>query len=180
MEFFPVTNTRGEEFLRSVIDEQGVKTAQEANFRLRDLTARAIALEIQNGRGLDGAVLMDFRLLPNRLEHDPDLRFDVERRVSRLPFLERPLHVAPLAHHCMGGVIVDEFGQTSLPGLFAAGEICAGTHGANRHAGNALTDAIVFGRRAGLTAVSWARSEWGAMPQAAELSATIESWCWIP
>ena len=69
----------------------------------------------------------------------------------------RPLRVAPMAHHVMGGVSIDPWGATSVPGLFAAGEVVGGLHGANRLGGNALTEALVFGARAGERAASWAR-----------------------
>jgi len=68
----------------------------------------------------------------------------------------RPLRVAPMAHHTMGGVVIDGRGATSVPGLFAAGEVAGGLHGANRMGGNALTETLVFGKRAGEAAAEWA------------------------
>jgi succinate dehydrogenase/fumarate reductase flavoprotein subunit len=67
----------------------------------------------------------------------------------------RPVRIAPLAHHVMGGVRIDANGQTSVPGLFAAGEVTGGLHGANRMGGNALTETVVFGARAGDAASKW-------------------------
>ncbi|MFN8483549.1 MAG: FAD-dependent oxidoreductase [Anaerolineae bacterium] len=61
----------------------------------------------------------------------------------------RPARVAPIAHHCMGGVAIDAHARTSLARLFAAGEVAAGVHGANRHGSNSLTDCLVFGCHAG-------------------------------
>ena len=61
-----------------------------------------------------------------------------------------------MAHHTMGGVCIDVDGMTSLPGLFAAGEVTGGLHGANRMGGNALTETLVFGARAGEAAANWA------------------------
>ena len=63
-----------------------------------------------------------------------------------------------MAHHVMGGVVADENGATAVPGLFAAGEVTGGLHGANRMGGNALTDTLVFGSRAGLAAVRRAQA----------------------
>jgi succinate dehydrogenase/fumarate reductase flavoprotein subunit len=68
----------------------------------------------------------------------------------------RPLRVSPMAHHTMGGVCIDSCGATSVPGLFAAGEVTGGLHGANRMGGNALTETLVFGKRAGEAAAEWA------------------------
>jgi succinate dehydrogenase/fumarate reductase flavoprotein subunit len=65
-----------------------------------------------------------------------------------------PVEVAPIAHYHMGGVIADAQMQTELPGLFAAGEVVGGTNGANRLSGNAITEALVFGRRAGRSAAA--------------------------
>ena len=62
-----------------------------------------------------------------------------------------------MAHHTMGGVCIDAEGMTSLPGLFAAGEVMGGLHGANRMGGNALTETLVFGARAGEAAAIWAK-----------------------
>jgi succinate dehydrogenase/fumarate reductase flavoprotein subunit len=70
----------------------------------------------------------------------------------------RPVRVAPLAHHVMGGVRIDSSGATSVTGLFAAGEVTGGLHGANRLGGNALTETLVFGARAGKAAAKWAKN----------------------
>jgi aspartate oxidase len=74
---------------------------------------------------------------------------------ERYGALRRPVGVAPLAHHFMGGVKIDACGRTSVPGLFAAGEVCGGLHGANRMGGNALAETLVFGARAGNAAAEW-------------------------
>ncbi len=68
-----------------------------------------------------------------------------------------PVEVAPIAHYHMGGVIADERMRTELPGLLVAGEAVGGANGANRLSGNAITEALVFGRRAGLTAAERAK-----------------------
>jgi len=71
---------------------------------------------------------------------------------------DKPLRIAPMAHHVMGGIRIDTQGFTSVPGLFAAGETTGGVHGANRMGGNALTETMVFGKRAGDAAARWAVS----------------------
>jgi succinate dehydrogenase/fumarate reductase flavoprotein subunit len=73
----------------------------------------------------------------------------------------RPVRIAPVAHHEMGGVCIAASGATSVPGLFAAGEVCGGVHGANRMGGNALTETLVFGKRAGEAAAFWAQDAQG-------------------
>ncbi len=78
---------------------------------------------------------------------------------SRFPFRERPFLVSPAGHFFMGGVEIDEKGGTGLPGLFAAGEVAWGIHGANRLGGNALTECAVFGTIAGRSAAEYARSK---------------------
>jgi succinate dehydrogenase/fumarate reductase flavoprotein subunit len=69
----------------------------------------------------------------------------------------RPVRIAPAAHHTMGGIRIDRVGATSVPGLFAAGEVTGGLHGANRMGGNALSETLVFGARAGSSAAEWAQ-----------------------
>jgi succinate dehydrogenase / fumarate reductase flavoprotein subunit len=73
-----------------------------------------------------------------------------------------PMEVGPTCHYQMGGVRVDaETTQTTVPGLFAAGEVAAGLHGANRLGGNSLSDLVVFGRRSGLYAAEYAKAHPG-------------------
>src|SRR5437879_13776006 len=68
------------------------------------------------------------------------------------------MEVGPTTHYMMGGILVDGDSQMStVPGLFAAGEAAAGLHGANRLGGNSLSDLLVFGRRAGLSAAQHAK-----------------------
>ncbi len=76
---------------------------------------------------------------------------------SKFPFKDRPFLVSPAVHFCMGGVEIDERGRTALYGLYAAGEVVWGVHGANRLGGNALTECAVFGTLAGQSAANDAR-----------------------
>jgi L-aspartate oxidase len=115
----------------------------------RDIVARAIQIERRAGRG----AFLDARAAVG--DHFPQafpFVFETCRAAGLDPRLQ-PIPVLPAAHYHMGGVGADADGQTSLPGLFAAGECAAnGVHGANRLASNSLLEAAVFGRRAGLAA----------------------------
>jgi succinate dehydrogenase/fumarate reductase flavoprotein subunit len=86
-------------------------------------------------------------------------------RKSRFRFRERPFLVAPAVHFCMGGVEIDPEGRTALSGLFAAGEVTWGVHGANRLGGNALTECVVFGEAAGRSAAGYVEAA-GPVPPA--------------
>jgi len=125
--------------------------------RSRDLLSRAMMLEIMKGGGVEGAVLVDGRDVVKRSK--PGTFFGMgsyEFFVNKLQAHERPFRVAPLSHHTMGGVVANTWGETNVEGLFAAGEVVGGVHGANRHGGNALTDVTVFGARAAAKAAEYA------------------------
>jgi fumarate reductase (CoM/CoB) subunit A len=126
---------------------------QRMELSTRDVVSRAAETEIQEGRGTDhGGVWLDISHLP---------AYEIEERLPTMleQFLKfgvdirkQPMEVAPTAHHIMGGLRIDTECRTTLPGLFACGEVAGGVHGANRLGGNALADTQVFGRRAGLSA----------------------------
>jgi fumarate reductase (CoM/CoB) subunit A len=126
----------------------------------RDVVARAIATEVQSGRGTkNGGVFLDVTHLPKeQIESrlpvmlEQFLKFGVDIRTQ-------PMEVAPTAHHIMGGLRITPDCRTTLPGLFACGEVSGGVHGANRLGGNALAETQVFGRRAGETAGRTGRRE---------------------
>ncbi len=126
----------------------------------RDVISRAEQTEIDEGHGVDGNVLLDLR----HLGADKILeRLHGTRELSMVfagvdPIYE-PIPVRPGAHYHMGGVDTDVWGQTSMTGLYAAGECaCVSVHGANRLGGNALMETITFGKRAGAHAADWALS----------------------
>ena len=136
-------NTEGERFMKKY-------DPARMELSTRDVVARAIATEILQGRGTaHGGVYLDVThlsreqietRLPVMLEQF--LKFGVDIRTT-------PMEVAPTAHHIMGGLRITAGGQTTLPGLYACGEVAGGVHGANRLGGNALADTQVFGKRAG-------------------------------
>lgn len=124
----------------------------------RDVVVRAEYTEIVAGRGTpDGAVLLDCRPIGRTVlaERFGDL---VDRaRLVGVDLATAPVPVAPAAHIGIGGIVVDEHGETELPGLFAAGEDAGGTHGASWTGGNGIAESLVFGRRAGRRAAIRAR-----------------------
>ena len=136
-------NSLGERFMKQYDPKQ-------LELSTRDVVSRAIATEIQAGRGTkNGGVYLDVThlsaeqietRLPVMLEQF--LKFGVDIR-------NQPMEVAPTAHHIMGGLRITSECRTTIPGLFACGEVAGGVHGANRLGGNALADTQVFGKRAG-------------------------------
>jgi succinate dehydrogenase/fumarate reductase flavoprotein subunit len=118
----------------------------------RDRLTRAVMREILEGRGIMGGVILDLSTVPE--EELTPLR-------HLLPAASTPggeeLIVSPTAHFCMGGISIDENAETIMPGLFAAGEVCAGVHGANRLGGNALSEVFAMGGVAGERAAQKAR-----------------------
>jgi len=102
----------------------------------------------------NGDIYFDLRQVPEEKWNVYPLNF---LKRSKFPFRDRPFLVAPGVHFCMGGLEIDENGRTALPGLFAAGEVVWGVHGANRLGGNALTECAVFGMLAGQSASEFAR-----------------------
>jgi succinate dehydrogenase / fumarate reductase flavoprotein subunit len=124
----------------------------------RDVISRAEQTEIDEGRGIDGNVLLDLRHLgaDRILERLPGTR-ELSMVFAGIDPIDTPIPVRPGAHYHMGGVDTDVWGQTTLEGLYAAGEVaCVSVHGANRLGGNALMETITFGRRAGRHAAEWA------------------------
>jgi fumarate reductase (CoM/CoB) subunit A len=116
----------------------------------RDIVARAIATEIAQGRGTpNGGVWLDVTHLP-RAQIESRLPVMLEQFLKfGVDIREQPMEVAPTAHHIMGGLRITPECRTTLPGLFACGEVAGGVHGANRLGGNALAESQVFGKRAG-------------------------------
>ncbi|HZK30490.1 MAG TPA: fumarate reductase (CoM/CoB) subunit TfrA [Methanoregula sp.] len=116
----------------------------------RDVVARAIATEIQSGRGTkNGGVYLDVTHLP-RTQIETRLPVMLEQFLKfGVDIRDQPMEVAPTAHHIMGGLRITAECRTTIPGLFACGEVAGGVHGANRLGGNALAETQVFGKRAG-------------------------------
>jgi succinate dehydrogenase flavoprotein subunit len=144
-------NSDGDRFLRNY-----APNAME--LASRDVISRAEQTEIDEGRGVDGNVLLDLRHLgaDKILERLHGTR-ELSMVFAGIDPIYDPIPVRPGSHYHMGGVDTDVWGQTSLEGLYAAGECaCVSVHGANRLGGNALMETITFGKRSGAHAAEWA------------------------
>ena len=160
-----LTNKDGERFMKRYDPEK-------MDLSTRDVVARAIYTEVKEGRGTEhGGAYLDIsqkpadyviRKLPSMYHQFKDLA-DVD-------ITKGPMEVGPTCHYMMGGIRVDaETAESTLPGLFAAGEAAAGLHGANRLGGNSLSDLLVFGRRAGLAAAQAAKRASAPPPDSSQI-----------
>lgn len=126
----------------------------------RDMVARSIYTEVKEGRGSPhGGVFLDISHLPaERVKKKLPSMYHQFKDLADVDITREPMEVGPTAHYMMGGVRVDaETGASTIPGLFACGEVTGGMHGANRLGGNSLSDLVVFGRRAGMGATEYAK-----------------------
>ncbi|HKU37087.1 MAG TPA: FAD-binding protein, partial [Polyangiales bacterium] len=136
----------------------------------RDHVARCIMREVRAGRGSPhGGVFLDIAWIKEKLPNAPEhikkklpSMYHQFKQLANVDITVEPMEVGPTTHYIMGGVRVDGDTQmANVPGLFAAGEVAAGLHGANRLGGNSLSDLLVFGRRAGRYAAKFARENPG-------------------
>jgi succinate dehydrogenase / fumarate reductase, flavoprotein subunit len=149
-----LTNVNGERFMEKYDPKRKELSA-------RDVVARSIYNEIKEGRGTpNGAVYLDITAkggdyIKKKL---PSMYYQF-LEFANVDISKQKMEVAPTVHYHMGGVRVNpETAATSVPGLYAAGEVASGLHGANRLGGNSLSDILVFGRRAGIAAVEYVKS----------------------
>jgi succinate dehydrogenase / fumarate reductase, flavoprotein subunit len=158
-------NSEGERFLKNY-----APNAME--LASRDVISRAEQIEIDEGRGVDGNVLLDLRHLgaDKIIERLHGTR-ELSMVFAGVDPIHEPIPVRPGSHYHMGGVDTDLAGKTALEGLYAAGECaCVSVHGANRLGGNALMETITFGRRAGRAAADWALANTVVAPPEAALA----------
>ena len=146
---------------------QGDKNAKRPPELLtRDHVARCIMREVKAGRGSPhGGVFLDIAWIKKKLSNAEEhikrklpSMYHQFKELGDIDITKEPMEVGPTTHYIMGGIRVDSDTQmSSIPGLFAAGECAAGINGANRLGGNSLSDLLVFGKRAGEYAASFAR-----------------------
>jgi succinate dehydrogenase / fumarate reductase flavoprotein subunit len=126
----------------------------------RDVVARSIYTEVKEGRGTEhGGAYLDISHKPAEyVKKKLPSMYHQFKELADVDITKGPMEVGPTCHYMMGGIRVDaETAESTVPGLFAAGEAAAGLHGANRLGGNSLSDLLVFGRRAGLAAAQHAK-----------------------
>jgi succinate dehydrogenase / fumarate reductase flavoprotein subunit len=144
----------------------------------RDIVARAIQTEIDNGRGFENQyVHLDLRHLGKEKidKRLPSIR-DICINFGGFSPITHPIPIQPAQHYSMGGIDVDETCASPVPGFFAAGECaCVSVHGANRLGGNSLLDALVFGNIVGKTASDYVKgSQEAADSESAILEASLK------
>ncbi|MBM4248178.1 MAG: FAD-dependent oxidoreductase [Euryarchaeota archaeon] len=155
-----IVNGKGERFMSRY-------AAGKMELAPRDVVARAIQTEIEEGRGVKGRPYVDLDLrhlgCAKIQERLPQIR-ELGINFAAVDCLTQPLPIRPTAHYSMGGVPTDVNGASTLKGLFAAGECsCISVHGANRLGGNSLLETVVFGRRAGMAAAAFVKGT--ALPE---------------
>ena len=144
-------NSRGERFMQ-------VSAPHAMELASRDVVSRAAQTEINEGRGVDGCVLLDVRHLgaAKIMERLPQIR-ELALEFAGVDMITDPVPILPGMHYEMGGIRTDVHGVTAVPGLFAAGECaCVSVHGGNRLGANSLLETVVFGKRAGESAAEYA------------------------
>src|SRR3954452_16330928 len=146
-------NAKGERFMERY-------APNKMELASRDVVSRAEQTEIEEGRGFaDGTVALDVTVVPRKRIHEALREIVlVGRDFAGVDIMREPIHIKPGNHYMMGGVKTDVQGRTTLPGLYAAGEVaCVSVHGGNRLGANSLLDTLIFGRRSGEDAASLAK-----------------------
>ena len=162
-------NAEGERFLKKY-------APQKLELAARDVVSRAEQTEIDEGRGVDGCVLLDLRHLGEAKirERLPQIR-ELALDIANTDVIEEPVRVRPGMHYQMGGIKTDISGATPLPGLYASGECaCVSVHGANRLGGNSLLETVVFGRRSGRAAAEYAREQQPPAPSEGSVQRDVQ------
>jgi succinate dehydrogenase / fumarate reductase flavoprotein subunit len=158
---FAETEDEAERWVQAVIAGKRPDARRPPELLTRDVVARAIRREIREGRGTPhGGVYLDIasRRSPDEIRKKLPSMYQQFKELADVDITKQPMEVGPTCHYMMGGVRVDpETQESTLAGLFAAGEVGGGLHGANRLGGNSLSDLLVFGRRAGRFAAERAK-----------------------
>jgi succinate dehydrogenase / fumarate reductase flavoprotein subunit len=158
-------NAQGERFMEKY-------APNKMELASRDVVSRSEQTEINEGRGFpDGTVALDITKVPRKrtLEALREI-VNIGRDFAGVDITREPIHIKPGCHYIMGGVKTDVWGETSISGLYAAGEVaCVSVHGGNRLGANSLLDTLIFGRRSGEHAARRARGMGMPAPTRASL-----------
>lgn len=153
-----IVNKKGED----VIKKYGI-TVKPVAIRARDMLSRAFAIEIVSGNAVDDCLLLD---ITNIKEADLEASILAKTMIGilRQHFScdTKPIKISPISHFSQGGIVINEFCQTDIKGIFACGEATTGVHGANRMGGNALVEILVFGEIAGRSAAEYTQNSTSA------------------
>jgi succinate dehydrogenase / fumarate reductase flavoprotein subunit len=157
---FAETEEEASRWVQSVVAGQRPEARRPPELLTRDVVSRAIRNEIREGRASPhGGVYLDIasRRSPEEIKKKLPSMYHQFKELADVDITAQPMEVGPTCHYMMGGVRVDpETQESTVPGLFAAGEVAGGMHGANRLGGNSLSDLLVFGKRAGEHAAKFA------------------------
>ena len=147
-------NAKGERFMERY-------APNKMELASRDVVSRAEQTEIDEGRGFpDGTVALDITVVPRKRIHEALREIVlVGRDFAGVDITREPIHIKPGNHYTMGGVKTDVEGRTTIPGLYAAGEVaCVSVHGGNRLGANSLLDTLIFGKHSGVDAAKRAKA----------------------
>ncbi len=163
-------NNKGERFMEKY-------DPKRMELSTRDLVSRSIYTEVKEGRGSEhGGVYLDVSHLPAETVKKklPSMYYQF-KELADVDITKGPMEVGPTTHYMMGGVRADaDTGATTVPGLFAAGEVSGGMHGANRLGGNSLSDLLVFGKLSGEGACAFAKKNPKVSANEADIKAAID------
>jgi len=156
---YAATDDEAREWVEALGAGRTTEARRPPELSTRDNVSRAIYTEVRNGRGSPhGGVFLDISYLPADLVRRklPSMH-EQFKELADVDITAGPMEVGPTTHYVMGGIRVQaDTGAATVPGLFAAGEVAGGMHGANRLGGNSLSDLLVFGQRAGAGAAAHA------------------------
>jgi succinate dehydrogenase / fumarate reductase flavoprotein subunit len=157
---YAATEEEAKEWVDAAVAGKQSTARRPPELSTRDNVARAIYEEVKAGRGSPhGGVFLDISYQDSeRVKKKLPSMYHQFKDLADVDITKTPMEVGPTMHYIMGGVRVDaDTGESRVPGLFAAGEVSGGMHGANRLGGNSLSDLIVFGCRAGAGAAAYAK-----------------------
>jgi succinate dehydrogenase / fumarate reductase flavoprotein subunit len=156
---YAATDDEAAQWVTALSEGRETTARRPPELSTRDNVARAIYTEVKEGRGSPhGGVFLDISYLPaETVRRKLPSMYEQFKELADVDITTGPMEVGPTTHYVMGGIRVDaETGRTSVAGLYAAGEVAGGMHGANRLGGNSLSDLLVFGARTGSAAAAFA------------------------